>query len=430
MDNRSLAQELVQRCRHEVVQVVTDVIRIPSPNKPPVGEELAVQQYMAGYLRRAGLPAELYQVDEVPGLREHPDYWPGRDYTNRPNLSSCWKGKGGGRSLLLTGHSDTVALGDNVWRYPPLGAEIHDGKLYGLGACDMKGQMAAMLVLYKTLAESGVSLRGDLAFEAVVDEEEAGVNATIAGRLRDGVMDAAVLPEATGLDVYPAVRGALILDIVFGGAGTWLDVGKEQKQADAVAQLGLFLTQLDTLRQRRREHSVPPIYQVYPDPVPVQVTKIYAGGWGSEVPIAVPQEVRVELIAQALPGEQEPDCWREFNDWLDSLVQQHADVFPTRPRVQYKRRWMHPSEIEATHPLVTTLATCAQSVLGRSPAIKGAPYACDIWALHRTFGMPAVVFGPTGGNAHAADEYVEVDSLFTFLETLALFILQWCEVAP
>ena len=93
---------------------------------------------------------------------EHPSYWPGRDYRDRPNIHSCQQGAGGGRSLLLTGHIDTVALGDNVWTHPPFAAEIDDGRLYGLGTIDMKGPMGAMAVLYKALEEQGIRLKGDL----------------------------------------------------------------------------------------------------------------------------------------------------------------------------------------------------------------------------------------------------------------------------
>ena len=429
MDRLELARDIVNRYRYEVIQIMTDVLRIPSQNKPPGGEERAVQEYLASYLACAGLQADLYQPDLVPGMREHPEFWPGRDYSSRPNLSSQLKGKGGGRSLLLTGHCDTVALGESLWRYPPFGAEIHAGKLYGLGASDMKGQMAATMVLYKAIAEKGIPLCGDLTYESVVDEEEGGVNATIAGRLREGVMDGAILPEATGLDVYPAVRGSLILNIFFGGTGNWLDVGKQPELADAVTQLGVFLSHLDELRELRRSHPVPPIYQVYPDAAPVQVTKVYAGGWGSEVPIAVPTEVRVEMIAQALPGEEKEACRKEFDDWLDSVVERRRDVFPTRPRVEPKLRWMYPSQTSPTHPLVTTLVDCATQVLGRKPTVKGAPYSCDLWALQRTFGMPAAVFGPTGGNAHAADEYIEIEGVFAFSAALLLFIMEWCGVA-
>lgn len=362
-------------------------------------------------------------------MLEHPDYWPGRDYTDRPNLYSVLPGKGKGRSLLLTGHCDTVALGENEWSHPPFGGEIQDGKLYGLGASDMKGQMGAMLVLFKAIAEQDIPLRGTLAYESVVDEEEAGVNATIAGRLRYGPLDGAILPEASGLDIYPAIRGALITHIIFSAQGTWLEVGRgTEMEIDAVEQIGLFLTHLDELRQRRRSHPVPAIYHSYPDPATVNVTKIYAGGWGSEVPIAVPPVGRIELILQTLPGEERADVLKELEDWLDSVVERHPAAFSVRPQIKFPRRWMYPTQIDAAHPLVTTLRDSVVQMTGSKPAVKGAPYPCDIWALQRTFNMSAVVFGPAGGNGHAADEYIVVDSVFAFAESLLLFVMEWCGV--
>ena len=168
------------------MQVVQDLIRMPSRNMPPGGEEGACQEYLARYLRRAGLPADLYEPDQVPGMVEHPAYWPGRTYHKRPNVSSRLR-RPGRRPLAAADRSYRHgALGDNVWSNPPFGAEIHDGRLYGLGTIDMKGAMGAMAVLYKAIAEKGVTLQGALNYECVVDEEEGGVNATIAGRLRYG----------------------------------------------------------------------------------------------------------------------------------------------------------------------------------------------------------------------------------------------------
>jgi len=429
MDRGTFAKQLIAGYRDEMIQVMTDLIRIPSENKPPIGYEKAVQDYIAAYLRRAGLGADLYQPDQVAGLLEHPDFWPGRDYTDRPNLCSTLPGKGGGRSLLLTGHSDTVALGDNVWSRPPFGAEIHDGKMYGLGASDMKGQMGAMLVLYKALAERGIPLHGALTYECVVDEEEAGVNATIAGRLRDGPLDGAIVAEATGLNIYPAIRGALIVHFLFKSEGTWLETGSGAgKQANAVEQMGIFLSHLDELRALRRNHPVPDIYRSYPDPFPLTITKLYAGGWGSQVPIAVPPEGRIQLIVETLPGDEEKGVWQEVVVWLESIMERHPDAFSIRPRMEYGLRWMHPSEIDPAHPLVKALQDCVTQVKGRAPAVTGAPYQCDMWALHRDFNMPAVVFGPAGGNSHAADEWVDLESVFAFAESLLLFILEWCGV--
>jgi len=416
--------------RDEIMQVVQDLIRKPSRNMPPGGEEQACQEYLAGYLRGAGLTADLYEPDAAPGLVEHPAYWPGRDYRHRPNLHSRLLGRGDGRSLLLTGHIDTVALGDNVWTYPPFAAEIHDGKLFGLGSVDMKGAMGAMAVLFKAIAEKGVPLKGDLNYECVVDEEEGGVNATIAGRLRYGVVDGALIPEGTDLKIYPAARGALISDFIFSSTkGTWLDVGKSaEKTADAVKQMGIFLTHIDELSAIRRQHSIHPLYTSYPDPVPVQVTKVYAGGWGNQVPIAVPPEGRIELIIQTLPGETREAVYQEMTDWLEGVIARHQDAFLTRPEIRHRIRWMAPTAIEPDHPLVTTMVESARQVLARDLQVLGAPFACDMFALHQIFNIPGIIFGPTGAHAHAADEYVDVASLFAFWEMLLLFVMDWCGV--
>jgi acetylornithine deacetylase len=422
------------RYKDEIVQVMRDLIRIPSQNTPPVGQEKACQEYIANYLVRAGLKADMYEPDQVSALVKHPAFLPGRNYRDRPNVSSLLPGKGGGRSLakprtlLLTGHVDTVALGDNVWSRPPFGAEIHDGRLYGLGAIDMKAALGAMLVLYKAIAEQQIPLAGALSFESVVDEEEGGVNATIAGRLRHGPLDGAVIPEGTDLKIYPAARGALISDIIFTSTkGTWLEVGTSGEQkADAVYQMGLFLSHLPELSAKRRSHPVHPLYTSYPDPVPVQVTKVYAGGWGSQVPIAVPPQGRIELILQTMPGEKREDVLREQEEWLASIIAQHPDAFATRPETRFRLRWMVPTAIDPAHPLVTTMADSVAQVAGQAPAVVGAPYACDMFALHQIFQMPALLFGPTGAQAHAADEYVELDSVFAFWESLLLFVLAWC----
>jgi len=430
MDFQVFAHETRLRYQDEIIQVMQDLIRIPTENTPPTGAEKTGQSYVDDYLQALGLAVDNYEPTEVVGLEQHPLYWPGRDYDNRPNVSTTLEGASGGRSLLLTGHMDTVALGENTWSVDPFGGEIRDGRLFGLGSVDMKGAMGAMLVLVRALVEQDIRLKGTLSYESVVDEEEAGVNATIAGRLRHGPMAAAVIPEITSLQVYPATRGALITDIVFSNReATWLEVGtSDEAQADVVAQIGLLLTHLDDLRSSRRAHPVPSLYRSYHDPVPVQVTKVYAGGWGSQVPIAVPPDGKIELIVQTLPGENREDVLQEVENWLDELVRQYPKIFVSRPQLHFRRRWMVPTSMAADHALVATLADSASLVTGQPTAVLGAPYPCDLFALQQIFDMPGVVFGPAGGNAHAADEYVELGSLFAFWESLLIFIMRWCGV--
>ena len=117
-----------------------------------------------------------------------------------------------------------------------------------------------------------------------------------------------------------------------------------------------------------------------------------------------------------------------MTDWLDSLIARHEDTFVTRPEIRHRIRWMVPTAIAPDHPLVTTMADSAQQVLGSDPQVLGAPFACDMFALTQIFNIPGIVFGPTGANAHAADEYVDVESLFAFWEALLLFVMDWCGV--
>jgi acetylornithine deacetylase len=432
MDARAFAHDILLRYRDEIVRVMQDLVRIPSQNMPPVGQEGACQEYIADYLRRHGLTPDVYDLYQAPGLTEHPAFWPGRDYRGRPNVTALLPGKGGGRSLLLTGHCDTVPLGEGAWTKPPFGGEIHDGRLYGLGSLDMKGSLGAMLVLLKAVTEQKIPLRGMLCFESVVDEEFGGVNGTLAGRLRHGSMDAAILGESTDLKIHPAAKGLLISTLTFASnRGSFVEAavaGRAAQRADVIEQIGIVLTHLDELRAIRRVHAVHPLYAGYPDPFVVEVMKVYAGGWGSQVPITVPAVGRIELVVHMLPGERREDVLQEQEAWLAGVVERNPAAFATRPETSFHVRWLVPTAISPDHPLVQILAASVFTVTGQAPVVTGAPYACDLFALQRDTGMPALVFGPSGGNAHGGDEYLQLDSLFAFWECLLAFVMQWCEV--
>jgi len=193
--------------KEELFRVVQDLVRIPSENIPPSGNELECQEYIARYMTCLGLPVDLYYFNDSPELKKHPAFWPGRDYSKRPNLAVVYKGKGNGKSLLLSGHIDTVPRGSTPWKEDPFGGIIKGGKLYGFGAWDMKGGIGAIMIVLKIFKELDIRLQGDLIFESVVDEEFAGVNGTIAGRLRSYNADGAIIPEPTNLSICPGTCG-------------------------------------------------------------------------------------------------------------------------------------------------------------------------------------------------------------------------------
>jgi acetylornithine deacetylase len=201
---QAIITDYVQRKRSRLIELTQNLIRLPSENKPPVGAERACQEHIARVLRASGWEPELYELAEVNRLDQHPLFRPGRDYKNRPNLGARRTGDRGGRSLVLSGHIDTVPRGTQPWTRDAFGGEVVGNRIYGRGANDMKAGVAMNLFIAEAVADLSLRLCGDLIFETVIDEEFGGVNGTLAGRLRGYNGNAAVISEPSFLRVCPA----------------------------------------------------------------------------------------------------------------------------------------------------------------------------------------------------------------------------------
>jgi acetylornithine deacetylase len=419
--------EYVDTHSEELIEVIQDLVRIPSENSPPHGREEACQQYVATFLRQRGWDPSVYYLDQLVGLREHPLFWPGREYARRPNVGARLKGQGGGRSLVLSGHIDTVPRGSAPWTKQPFGGEVEGNRLYGRGSNDMKGGVGTNLFVVKALKDLDLKLRGDLVFETVADEEFGGVNGTLAGRLQGFNADAAIISEPSFLRICPAQRGGRTAHITLKSSGGVLTEGKFP--TGVIDQLRHFLIKVEEFAvQRRKRARVHELYAHHTDPVPVSITKVFTSPWGTTEPITIPEQCRIEMYWQLMPGESQEEVEREFYVWLDGLVTATSELFPTRPQVEFPIRWMPGSSILKSEPLVAELSACASRTLGKEPPIVGIEGPCDMYVFHQGFGIPAVLWGARGGNTHAADEYLEIDSVVAAARTLLLFVCQWCGV--
>lgn len=411
-----------------LLAIVQDLVQIPSQNTAPTGEEEACQQYVAAFLRRLGWDTLVYSLDEVPGLKEHPLFWPERDYRRRPNVGARRSGSDRGHSLVLSGHIDTVPKGTQPWTRDAFGAEIEGNRLYGRGSNDMKGGIAANLFVIEALEHLGIRLAGDLVFESVVDEEFGGVNGTLAGRLQGFNADAAIISEPTFLRICPAQRGGRIAHINLQAPGGVLSQG--EFPAGVIPQLRHFLNAVESFAaERKRRVRVHDLYAHHVDPVPVSITRVFTSPWGNSEPTTIPEQCKIEMYWQLMPGERQDDVDREFFDWLTALTRSAPKVFPNAPTVEFPIRWLPGSAILKSEPLVQTMSECAQSVLGWEPAIVGIEGPCDLYVFQQGFGIPALLWGPRGGNTHAADEYLEIDSLINATKTLLVFVCRWCGVS-
>ena len=418
--------EYVQSRSVRLTSLLQELVSRPSENRAPLGAELACQQFIATRLRDAGWNPVLYAPSEVPGIHEHFLYWPGRDYKDRPNVGARLAGTGQGRSLVLSGHVDTVPLGAEPWTRNPFGGQIEGNRLYGRGSNDMKAGIATNLFVAEALRELDIRLEGDLIFESVVDEEFGGANGTLAGRLMGFNGDAAVISEPTSLRVCPAQRGGRTVQITFRSPNEGI---LATAQSSAVEQLRIFLNSTSDFQHRRIQSVVvPPLYGHLSNPVPATVTRVQTAAWGTSEPSNVPQVCRVEFFWQAMPGESLDDIDREFFAWFHSVVSAHPQVFAVEPKVGHPIRWLPGSALPADHPVPVALASTAADVLGRRPLMQGIEGPCDMYVFHES-GIPATLWGARGGNTHNPDEYVEIDSVMDAAAVLLEFVCRWCGVA-
>lgn len=417
--------EFVEERKDRLVEIVQDLVRIPSENNAPDGSEGECQKYIAECLQNIGLTSQLYTPDEAPGIHEHPLFWPGRNYTNRPNLNAILSGHGTGKSLVLSGHIDTVPVGSDEWTYPPFSGKIEGNRLYGRGSCDMKSGIAANLFVFEALREMDISLAGDLIFESVVDEEFGGVNGTLAGRLMGFNADAAIISESTGNRVCPAQRGGRTLQITFTAPNS--GILSTVSSVGVIEQLRIFLNALPEFVHVRKVSAPSHLfYKHLENPVPVSVSRIHTAPWGTSEPPNVPPRCQVELFWQTVPGEELEVIDRQFIEWWQGFLSKHSSEFSIDPGLNYPIRWLPGSSMD-DGPFLEQFVKNAEDTQEGSVQVCGIEGPCDLFVFHE-FHVPALLWGPEGANLHMPDEYLEIDSLVRSTRTLLAFVCQWCGV--
>ncbi len=386
--------------RSALVGLVREMVAVPSENRPPNGLEAACQDIVADRLAAIGADVDRFRPDEVEGATAHEQWWPGRDYRDRENVVGRLPGRGGGRSLLLTGHVDVVpALGTGEHGF--WDGDIADGRLYGRGSWDMKGGVACALHAARCLAECDVDLDGDLIVESVVDEEFGGANGTLAARLRGYRADGAVLSEPTGMEVCHATRGGLQyrLHATGGDVGMGFDGGPGQSTLAALARISCALDDLER-------------------PAPLMQYLIRSGeelAWGTGE--GLPADGMLEFWAEIMPGTDRAMLDAELRTAVEGATPAGIDV-----RWEQRTRFLAPADCGEQHPIVQAMRA-ALGTPGAPPA--SAPFACDafMFAVDET---PVAVCGPRGGNAHAPDEWVLIEDLHALSAAFVRLALDWC----
>lgn len=412
----------VQNNRTPIMECLGALVALETINHASAGNEANGQSFVAATLRSLGCETDVYEIASVPGLLEHPRYWAARPCLGRPNVTAIRRGAGGGKSLLISSHIDTVGPGPDAWKHDPWG-EIADGNFYGLGAYDMKGGLAASLLTVRALNDLNIALNGDLLVESVVDEEGGGCNGSLAARLKYNA-DLAIIPEPTDLAVCPAHLGALILRVTFRGRS---GIGIT-KPLDPTPPLARFIGWLqEWARERRKRVEVPAIYADDPN-LNILVTQLQAG----DVTLnfmgdRVPSSAWVNVVIAVHPGTRQNEILADLQNCYAKARQSEALLRDFEPEWEVAR-WLDGSAIPADDTGVQTLAREAEAVRGQGQ-IRGAGFQCDGHIFNLASPTPALIFGPKGGGAHAPDEHIEIEAYLDFVEILIRTSVAWCGVA-
>jgi acetylornithine deacetylase len=419
------ARRLLRPLREETLALARALVCIDSVAVPPDGHETAAQRLLAGALRGHRIDVELYDLAFLSRSR-HPFVRRDRRYRGRHNLVARLPGTGRGRSLLLSGHVDTVPAGRGPWRESPWSGAVRRGRLYGRGSWDMKGGLAAQAAVGMALRKAKVRLGGDLFVESVVDEEFAGGGGTLAGRLRGDRADACAIAEPTNEAVLRASRGGHFLDLVCRAGDPSAYFSREEVVSPALP-MGRLLAWVDTWKERRRQVDRGPTYRDFPDPAPVQVLALEANRFDPDLPWSVPLEARVRLYFQFLPHEDVAARVAEIEASLRDFAA--ADPFFREHPLEMVRLVDPPlegHELPADHPWTRCLHAAARGVIGPTVPLTASEWPCDAFLNQKHFGVPTLLFGPRGAGAHNADEYVETASILRTAETYLAAALEWC----
>jgi acetylornithine deacetylase len=419
------ARRLLRPLAKEVVALVQALVRVDTVSTPPAGRETPGQRVLRDVLKRYRLDVELYDTAFLNRSR-HRYVRHDRRYAGRHNLVARVPGRGRGRSLLLSGHMDTVPIGRDPWKDGPWSGAIRRGRLHGRGSWDMKSGLAAQFAVAMALRKSGTRLRGDLLCESVVDEEFAGGGGTLAGRLRGDNADACAIAEGTNYEVVRATRGGHFFDLVCRAGDPMGYFSKEEVVSPAVP-VGRLLGWIDGWAARRRRVGRGETYRDFPDPAPVQVLALEANRFDPDVAWSVPLVARVRVYFQFLPHEDVPAVVREIGASLRAFCAQDP-FFRTYP-VEVKPIVSPPllgHELAADHPWTRCLHGAATGILGGRARLSASEWPCDAFLAQREFGIPTLLFGPRGAGSHNANEYVEVASVLRTAEVYLAATLEWC----
>jgi len=376
----------------KATDLLKELVKIDSVNPslvPGAKGEAEIAEYVVGWLKTLGVKARVDVLEK-----------------SRCNAVGVLKGTGGGKSLLLDGHMDTV--GYDYMTIDPLKPVVKEGRMYGRGTYDMKGGLVSSLAALKAVVDSGTELKGDVIVGAVCDEEYASIGTE---RLMEKtVVDAAIVGEPSSLQIERCHKGFAWIDIESHGVaahGSAWQVG-----VDAITKMGKVLTSLESLGEKLQGKKHPLV-----GPASVHASVIKGGLELS----TYPDRCLLQIERRLIPGEDQGDVEVEMEKLLKDISEKDPKFGASYEVIFYRG----PMDVPETAEICQTLVACSKEAINLTPAFIGGSGWLDtqiIWGK----GIPAVAYGPAGDGDHSAVEWVDLDTVIEAAKVQELVIRRFC----
>lgn len=410
---------VVQAHRDEIVQMLLDLVGASSVT----GNEGDAQRFVSATLSGFGMEIDRFvsSAEEIADYVTHVGEQ--STFDDRPSIVATRTGAGGGKSLMLGGHIDTVPVEDRTkWSYAPEG-ELVDDRIYGLGSTDMKGGVVAAMIVPLILGDLGITLQGDLMVNTVAGEEDGGLG-TMSTILHGYRPDGVVITEPTYQKVGIASGGSLVFRITVAGKAA-----HGANRNDGVSAIEKFVPIFQDLlaweaeRQRTISH---PLYDDFANKFPISVGKIQSGDWASTVPDKLIAEGRLGFI----PGESMASMMEQAQARIAAVAENDEWLRDNPPLLEFFSGQFVAEEIAPDNPLTLAMLAAHRDISEKDTEIFALTAGTDarLW-IHYT-DCPALLYG--GGAfhmAHQSDEYIAIEPLLDSIAVLTQLAIEWCGVA-
>lgn len=385
-----------------------------------------------------------FLADSLQAMGVTVDTWLARPMTfpEHPVLVGTLRGGGGGRSLALNGHVDTVAVGDaSAWNRHPMAGEVSDGKLWGRGTCDMKAGVAAMIQAVRALRDCEIRLKGDVYIHIVSDEEVVGFGSRECAE-RAPRPDFVLVTEPTRLDVVTVEGGLEHLRIEIEGreehAGRRYasNYPRDIDPGSGVNAIEKGVRIVQALQDVERSWALFKRHPYLPAGFNSILPGVFIGGAGggrdgrlniTAPPGTTPSYCAIEYNIWYYPGETLDDVKRDIEGYVLSLTAHDPWLRVHPPKFTWGLRNVSfpPVSTDPDHEVVTTLVSILHR-MGCVSQVAGFTAASDL-AWYSMKGIPGAIFGPGDiAQAHGPDEFVPISDVVNATKAIALVILSWC----